>query len=162
MPYSWDKKSWGTDNNNLNVTKNGTYTVYVRDALENISEKKITIKSFPQEGTAELDIGNVIKEVKVSSNWEGNKNNEVVITLQDNMDIETWKITESDMVPQEFEDPEDANTIDLNQTQQNQNLQGFTNVTITASLEIDKKYYVWVKLRNKTVNSQGLIIRKTQ
>ena len=160
--YSWDKKSWGNDNNSLNVSKNGTYTVYVRDTLENIAEKKITIKSFPQEGTAELDEGDIIKDIKVSSNWEGNKNNEVIITLKDNLEVETWKITQSDIAPQEFEDQETENTIDLNQTQQNQSLQGFTNVTITASLEKDTKYYVWVKLRNRTVNSQGFIIKKTE
>lgn len=163
MAYSWDKKSWGTDNNNLNVTKNGTYTIYVRDALENISEKKIIIKSFPQEGTATLDEGNVIKEVKVSPNWEGNKNKEVIITLQDNLDIETWKITESDVVPQEFEDQEDQNLIEQNQTTiQNQSSLGYTNVTITAALEKDTKYYVWVKLKNRTVNSQGFIIKKPE
>ena len=163
MPYSWDKQSWGTDNNSLIVTKNGTYTIYVRDALENIAEKKITIKSFPQEGTAVLDEGDVIKEVKVSSNWENDTNKEVIITLQDNLDIETWKITESDITPQEFEDQDDGNLINQNQTiQQNQSTQGFTNVTITASLEKDKKYYVWVKLRNRTVNSQGFIIKKPE
>ena len=169
MPYSWDKQSWGTDNNSLTVTKNGTYTIYVRDALENIAEKKITIKSFPQEGTAVLDEGDVIKEVKVSSNWEKDINKEVIITLQDNLDIETWKITESDITPQEFEDQDEANIVNQNQTiQQNQNAQqsqgsqGFTNVTITASLEKDKKYYVWVKLRNRTVNSQGFTIKKPE
>lgn len=161
MPYSWDKQSWGTDNNNLSITKNGTYTIYVRDALENISEKKISIKAFPQEGTATLDQGDVIKDIRVSSNWEGNKNNEVIIILQDNMDIETWKITESDIAPIEFEDNEGENLIDLNQTQTNEGSQGFSNVTITAALDTDKKYYVWVKLRNRTINSQGFIIKKT-
>ena len=122
-----------------------------------------TIKSFPQEGTAVLDEGDVIKEVKVSSNWEKDTNKEVIITLQDNLDIETWKITESDITPQEFEDQDDGNLINQNQTiQQNQSTQGFTNVTITASLEKDKKYYVWVKLRNRTVNSQGFIIKKPE
>ena len=171
MAYSWDKKSWSSDNN-LNVTKNGTYTIYVRDALENIAQKRIVVKSFPQEGIVTLDEGNVIKEVKASANWEGNKNKEVTITLQDNMDIETWKITDSDVAPQEFEDQENANIVAQNpttqnqvpqsQTTQNQNTQGYTNVTITASLEKDKKYYVWVKLRNRTVNSQGFIIRKPE
>ena len=192
MPYSWDKQSWGIDSNNLKVTQNGTYTIYVRDALENISEKKITIKSFPQEGKADLDVGEVIKSINVSSKWEGNKNKEVTITLNDNIDIERWKITESDLVPEEFEDNQEQNynnTSEINQntlnTQNNQdiqsnatiqntqanqnnqqsssyssNSQGFTNVTITASLQADKKYYFWVKLRNKTVNSQGFIIRK--
>ena len=167
MAYSWDKKSWGSDNNNLNVTKNGTYTIYVRDALENIAQKKIVIKSFPQEGIVTLDEGNLIKEVKASSNWDGNNNKEVTITLQDNMDIETWKITDSDLAPQEFEDQEDGNINLQNQVSQststqNQNLQGYSNITITASLEKDKKYYVWVKLRNKTVNSQGFIIKKPE
>ena len=163
MAYSWDKQSWGAENNSVTVTQNGTYTIYVRDALENISEKKITIKSFPQEGTAMIDEGNVIKEVKVSSNWENDTNKEVIITLQDNLDIETWKITESDIAPQEFEDQEDENLINQNQViQQNQTPQGFTNVTITASLEKDKKYYVWVKLRNRTVNSQSFTIKKPE
>ena len=167
MAYSWDKKSWGSDNNNLNVTKNGTYTIYVRDALENIAQKRIVIKSFPQEGIVTLDEGNLIKEVKASSNWDQNINKEVTITLQDNMDVETWKITDSDIAPREFEDQEDGNITVQNQvsqiqTTQNQNTQGYTNVTITASLEKDKKYYVWVKLRNRTVNSQGFIIRKPE
>ena len=161
MPYSWDKQSWGTDNNNLSITKNGTYTIYVRDALENISEKRISIKTFPQEGTATLDQGDVIKDIRVSSNWEGNKNKEVIIILQDNMDIETWKITESDIAPLEFEDSEGENMVDFNQTQTNEGSQGFSNVTITAALDTDKKYYVWVKLRNRTINSQGFIIKKT-
>ena len=195
MPYSWDKQSWGIDSNYLKVTQNGIYTIYVRDSLENISEKKITIKSFPQEGKADLDVGDVIKSINVSSKWEDNKNKEVTITLNDNIDIERWKITESDLAPEEFEDNEEQNhnnTNEINQntlnTQNNQdtqnmqsnatnqdtqanqnnqpsssyslNSQGFTNVTVTASLKADTKYYFWVKLRNKTVNSQGFIIRK--
>ena len=189
MPYSWDKQSWGIDSNNLKVTKNGTYTIYVRDALENISEKKIIIKSFPEEGKADIDEGDIIKSINVSSNWEGNKNKEVTITLNDNIDIERWKITESDLAPEEFEDNEEENIDNnTNQTQTdgntnintntnaNMNLndnsnsssnyssnsQGFTNVTVTVSLDTNKKYYFWVKLRNKTVNSQGFIIKKAE
>ena len=193
MPYSWDKQSWGVDSNNLKVTKNGTYTIYVRDALENISEKKITIKSFPQEGKADIDEGDIIKSINVSANWEGKKNKEVTITLNDNIDIEKWKITESDLAPEEFEDNEEqnqnienninntANINNLNEANtENQtnaisentntnvstsssyssNSQGFTNVTVTVSLDVNKKYYFCVKLRNKTVNSQGFIIKK--
>ena len=198
MPYSWDKQSWGIDSNNLKVTQNGTYTIYVRDALENISEKKIIIKSFPQEGKADLDEGNVIKSINVSAKWEGNKNKEVTITLNDNIDIERWKITEQDIAPEEFEDQEEQNNTNQSSTNEpinstnpitqtnlanqgqnttdvntnsgsntdlgssySSNSQGFTNVTITAVLKSDTKYYFWVKLRNKTVNSQGFIIRKT-
>ena len=193
MPYSWDKQSWGVDSNNLKVTKNGTYTIYVRDALENISEKKITIKSFPQEGKADIDEGDIIKSINVSANWEGKKNKEVTITLNDNIDIEKWKITESDLAPEEFEDNEEQNqnienninsTADINNLNEantdnqtnaisentntnvstsssySSNSQGFTNVTVTVSLDVNKKYYFWVKLRNKTVNSQGFIIKK--
>ena len=188
MPYSWDKQSWGIDSNNLKVTKNGVYTVYVRDALENISEKKITIKSFPEEGKAEIDEGDIIKTINVSSNWEGNKNKQVTITLNDNIDIERWKITESDIAPDEFEDQQEINQNNINEqnqnnennsqnaqtgestqinleestSQTNSNPQGFTNVTVTVSLDTNKKYYFWVKLRNKTVESQGFIIKKAE
>ena len=190
MPFSWDKQSWGIDSNNLKVTKNGVYTVYVRDALENISEKKITIKSFPQEGKADIDEGDIIKSINVSSDWEGNKNKQVTITLNDNIDIERWKITESDIAPEEFEDQQEINQNNINEQNQNNanentqnvqtgestqinldaqspqtntsNPQGFTNVTVTVSLDTNKKYYFWVKLRNKTVNSQGFIIKKAE
>ena len=119
MPYSWDKQSWGIDNNNLKVTRNGTYTIYVRDTLENISEKKITIKSFPQEGKADLDVGDIIKSINVSSKWEGNNNKEVTITLNDNIDIEKWKITESDLAPEEFEDQEELSQNNTNEINTN-------------------------------------------
>ena len=164
------------------------YTVYVRDALENISEKKITIKSFPEEGKAEIDEGDIIKTINVSSNWEGNKNKQVTITLNDNIDIERWKITESDIAPDEFEDQQEINQNNINEqnqnnennsqnaqtgestqinleestSQTNSNPQGFTNVTVTVSLDTNNKYYFWVKLRNKTVESQGFIIKKTE
>ena len=177
MPYSWDKQSWGTDNNILKVTENGTYTIYVRDALENISERKIAINSFPQEGTAEIDQGEVIKDIKVSSKWQGNKNEEVIITLNNNMDIEKWKITESDIAPEEFEDEEiedeeveniinsnnTSNTNETTVTTANDNSsQGYTNVTITVSLNVNRKYYVWIKDARGNVSSQGFTIKKAE
>ena len=54
----------------------------------------------------------------------------------------------------------DTNSGSSSNSSYSSNSQGFTNVTVTASLKADKKYYFWVKLRNKTVNSQGFIIRK--
>ena len=171
--YSWDKKNWAKDNNNLKVTKNGTYTIYVRDALENISEKKITINSFPKEGKAEIDNGLIIKEIKVSSKWEGDKNQEVTITLNNNLSIQKWQITETDFPPRDFIDSQDeTNTLNNNLNQQNvvsnnvitnnnttQN-QGYSNMTMTVSLNANQKYFMWIKDAQGNVVSQGFTIKK--
>ena len=172
MPYSWDKQSWGTDSNILKVTKNGTYKIYVRDKLENISEKEIRINSFPIEGTADIDYGNLIKEIKVSSNWSGSTNNEVVITFNDNLNISDWEITEVDEIPERFrptQSDENGNTTN-NTTIENttssavitssSNSQGRTNFTITAALRINIQYYLWVKDSSGNITSQGFTIRK--
>ena len=58
------------------------------DKLENITEKKVTVKSLPQEGVAEIDYGEIIKEIKVSSKWSGNRNDEVTITFNNNLSIQ--------------------------------------------------------------------------
>ena len=170
--YSWDKQNWAKDNNNLKVTKNGTYTVYVRDALENISEKKITINSFPKEGKAEIDTGLVIKEVKVSSKWEGDKNQEVTITLNNNLNIQKWQITESDFPPRDFIDSQDennnSNSINPQNTVSNNTIannnvipnQGYSNMTITVSLNANQKYFMWIKDVQGNVISQGFTIKK--
>lgn len=170
--YSWDKQNWAKDNNNLKVTQNGTYTVYVRDALENISEKKITINSFPKEGKAEIDTGLVIKEVKVSSKWEGDKNQEVTITLNNNLNIQKWQITESDFPPRDFIDSQDennnSNSINPQNTVSNNTIannnvipnQGYSNMTITVSLNANQKYFMWIKDVQGNVISQGFTIKK--
>ena len=171
--YSWDKQNWAKDNNNLKVTKHGTYTIYVRDALENISEKKITINSFPKEGKAEIDNGLIIKEIKVSSKWEGDKNQEVTITLNNNLSIQKWQITETDFPPRDFIDSQDeTNTLNNNLNQQNvvsnnvitnnnttQN-QGYSNMTMTVSLNANQKYFMWIKDAQGNVVSQGFTIKK--
>ena len=170
--YSWDKQNWAKDNNNLKVTQNGTYTVYVRDSLENISEKKITINSFPKEGEAEIDAGLVIKEIKVSSKWEGDKNQEVTITLNNNLNIQKWQITESDFPPRDFIDSQDennnSNNINLQNTvtnniSSNNNAkpnQGYSNMTITVALNAYQKYFMWIKDVQGNVISQGFTIKK--
>ncbi len=170
--YSWDKQNWAKDNNNLKVTQNGTYTVYVRDSLENISEKKITINSFPKEGEAEIDAGLVIKEIKVSSKWEGDKNQEVTITLNNNLNIQKWQITESDFPPRDFIDSQDennnSNNINLQNTvtnniSSNNNAipnQGYSNMTITVALNANQKYFMWIKDVQGNVISQGFTIKK--
>lgn len=181
MAYSWDKQSWGSDNNILKVTENGTHTIYVRDKLENISEKTITIKSFPQEGKAEIDTGDIIKDIKVSDKWEGNTNNEVIITLNNNIGIQKWKITKKDSPPSDFIETQNENTTntigsDEENSEQNQventtqdvveeqpdESQGYTNVSITVTLDAKKKYYVWIKDRQGDVVSQGFKIKKVE
>ena len=236
IPYSWDNINWGTENTMNKVTKNGTYTLYVRDKLENISEQKITIKNLPQEGKAEIDEGTIIKSIKVSDKWEGNINKEVTIILNDNLNIKRRKITDADIMPEEFrpsqgepeiEIYENGNTTRSNNenttsqsgnttgqseqttsqnnetTVQNDNfesenlitvlqnirapsqnstivevvntiqeiptsniedsgMQGRTNVSITVSLEIGKKYYIWIESMDGNVTSQGFTIRKAE
>ena len=138
MPYSWDKQSWGIDNNVLKVTENGTYTIYVRDALENISEKNIKISSLPKEGTAEIDTGSIIKSISVSSEWTGKKNNEVTITFNDNLSVANWKITTSDEIPTEFleEDEEEDTNNTINNEEENiieENTTSETNTNVNTS-----------------------------
>lgn len=172
MSYSWDKQSWGKDNNFLRVTENGSYTIYVRDALENIAEKKITINSLPKEGTAEIDDGTLIKSINVSSEWSGNTNKEVIIILNNNLSIQDWQITEFDEVPERFrpsqDEDEESNTTAENTTLTNTNTsspiinnsQGNTNTTITAELKANIQYYLWVKDSAGNILSQSFTIRK--
>ena len=44
-PYSWDGSTWSATNTKT-ITENGTYTVYVKDAVGNIAEKSITISNI--------------------------------------------------------------------------------------------------------------------
>lgn len=167
MAYSWDKQNWGKDSNILKVTENGTYKIYVRDNLENISEKSIKIKNFPEEGTADIDYGQLIKSIKVSDKWEGNTNQQVIITFNDNLNVAEWEITEIDEVPERFrpnQSDEDldntTNTIQNNVTPLTNSMQGYTNVTITTVARANIKYYLWIKDMYGNINSQGFTIRK--
>lgn len=174
LAYSWDKQNWGQSNTILTVRENGTYTLYVRDKLENISERKITINTLPEKGTAEIDDGLIIKSIDVSDKWEGNVNKEVTIIFNDNLEVKRRKITESDTMPEEFRpSQDDTNSIRSNYrnsnvvtddtvitTIENGEIQGRTNVTFTVSLEAGKKYYVWVEDSTGNVISQGFEIKK--
>ena len=110
--FSWDGLAWGKDNYQLKVTENGKYTINVRDNMENITKKEIEVNSFPQEGKAEIEDGSLIKSIDVSSDWNGDTNNSVKITFNDNLKIANWKITESLTVPEGFETVEN-NNVDL-------------------------------------------------
>ena len=143
-------------------------------SYKNISEQKITINSFPKEGTADINNGTLIKSINVSSNWSGNTNKEVIIILNNNLNIEDWEITELDEMPARFrptqyEDETNVlnttqNSIAQNTTVNNsstsRNSQGSTNVTITAELDANIQYYLWVKDKSGNVVSQGFTIRK--
>ena len=176
LPYSWDKTNWGKENSILKVTTNGTYTLYVRDKLENIAERKIKINNLPQEGKADIDNGLIIKSITVSDKWEGNTNKEVTIVFNDNLDIKRRKITNSDSMPAEFRPNQGEENTSYSQSEVNEtnttsekvvttvednNLQGYTNVTVTVSLEVNKKYYIWVEDTLGNVISQGFSIKKS-
>ena len=172
MPYSWDKQNWGTNNRILNAFSNGEYKVYVRDALDNITEKTIKIKQFPEVGTSEIDDGEIIKEIKVSSNWSNNKNKEVIITFNDNLNVEMWKVADTTDTPfgfeatgteieTDFEGDEDINNTNTSTNSNNDSSQqGRTNMTITIQAEAEKKYYLWIKDTQGNVKSQGFKIKK--
>ena len=179
--YSWDGTSWSAESTELKVTENGKYTIYARDALENVSKKEIKINKFPQEGVAKIEDGSLIKSVEVSSNWSGNKNNSVKVIFKENLKIVGWKITTSTDVPDTFNnvnnsevnnnqaDQNTVNTVNNTTTNQTTNttrssteneVQGYANLTVTVSLEVDKKYYAWIKDSDGNVSVQEFSISK--
>lgn len=176
-PYSWDGMAWGKENSFLKVTQNGTYTIYVKDALENIAKKEITINNFtpevtptPTEGDNEnrqyiIDEGHLIKTINISNNWNENINSEVKITFRDNLDIVDWKITETSETPRDFRpnneptnDSSDDNHVNI--VDPNNSVNGYSNLTITVSLTANRQYYVWVKFSNGNVDLQPFRIVK--
>ena len=165
MPYSWDGQSWGNNNNIYKVTQNGTYKLYVRDKLGNTTERSITIKNFPEEGKADIDNGTIIKSISVSSDWNGNRNNRVTITINEDVSVEKWRVTESDEVPSDFQNNSSANNTDNSKSNENtlpsnDSLSGYANLTITVSLNAGTKYYFWVKDSDGDIVSQSFTIRK--
>lgn len=162
-PYSFDGTIWGT-NNELKVTQNGSYKIYVKDNLDNISQKEIKINKFNQEGTATIGMGSIIKKIEVPADWSGNINNSVKIIFNDNLKIKTYKINETGEMPAEFNDLEDET-----QGFENNNIysvfnnnQGYTNFTVTISLTADTQYYLWVKDENGNILSQAFNINKPE
>ena len=49
-PYGWNSTTTWTNSNTLNVTKNGTYTVNVRNAIGSINSKSIVISNIDKTG----------------------------------------------------------------------------------------------------------------
>lgn len=160
-PYSFDGTIWGTTNE-LKITENGTYKIYVKDNLDNIAQKEIKINKFNQEGSATIGIGSIIKNIEVPADWSGNINNSVKIIFNDNLKIRNYKITETGELPAEFIEYED-------ETQKNQNTiydvfnnQGYANFTVTISLTANTQYYLWVKDEDGNIMSQAFNINKPE
>ena len=177
MAYSWDKINWGADRNTLKVTENGKYKVYVRDALENISEKNIKVDVFPTNGIANVGDGTIIKKIVVSPNWNGNVNKSVRITFNNNQNIIGWNLTDSKIIPQYFEtvyldDIDDNEIIENSLIDESENSElinditqeirrGFNmSFTVSRALKTGIKYYVWIKNINEDIKYQTFTISK--
>lgn len=162
-PYSFDGINW-SQNSELKVTANGKYKIYVKDNLDNISEKEIEIKRFNVEGTAIIGTGSVIKEIVVPADWSGNINNSVKIIFNDNLKIIDYKITQTNDIPADFIDYEDDERSNTNELSTNvfNNIQGYTNFTVTISLSVNTEYYLWVRDQNGNVMSQQFSISKSE
>ena len=101
-PFSWDQRTWSQENSVRTVKENGRYKVYAEDNLGNVGELEILVDCFPQEGRYELEEGNIITSMHVSADWTGNTNNNVEITLNKDLDIVAWQITNFGYAPSEF------------------------------------------------------------
>lgn len=132
-PFSWDQNTWSLENSTRSVKENGRYKIYVRDSLGNTGEQEILVDCFPQEGIYELGPGNIITTMNVSANWNGNTNNNVQITLNQELDIAGWQITTSAYEPQNFVEVESNSTGGATNNNQNTN-SNTVNVTINTSL----------------------------
>lgn len=189
LPYSWDNSSWGATLNTLKVTANGIYNIYVKDKMDNMATQEIKINTFANEGTADIGDGILIKKIHVSSDWNGDTNNNVQITFNNNIKIVGWQITTDNIEPNYFnsinlnvtEQPEqneeansnNTNTIDsenttvnnentMNTTNTNNFVQASSNLEITATLSIDTDYHIWVKDMYGSVYTQSFKINKVQ
>jgi len=181
-PYSWDGQNWGTENNILKVTENGRYKIYVRDSLGNISNKEILVDVFPREGVANINDGTIIKSIVVSSNWNGDINNNVRITFNEGLNIIGWTITTSNDIPYYFEEVQndfieekktieeevynDENSIyddNFYTEYEEQQPQGYnSSFTVSKELMENTIYYAWIKDAYNNTNYQTFTISKVE
>ena len=158
-PFSWDKRIWSKENETRTVKENGRYIVYAEDNLGNVSELEILVDCFPQEGRYELQDGNIITQMTVSAEWEGNTNKNVQITLNKDIDIIGWQITAGSFNPQEFvvveeeqnrqNEPTPANN---NQANVNNN-QNNINVSIPSNVVLENITNTENTLNENTTNT---------
>lgn len=133
-PFSWDQRIWSQENATRTVKENGRYKVYAVDNLGNTGELEILIDCFPQEGRYELGEGNIITAINVSADWNGNTNNNVQITLNKDLDIVGWQITNFFYVPNEFVEIEN-NIQENNSTNTSNNVSNNTsNVSLPNNI----------------------------
>ena len=179
-PYSWDGQNWGAENNILKVTENGRYKIYARDNLGNITDKEIIVDVFPREGIANIDDGIIIKSIAVSSNWNGDINNNVRITFNEGLNITGWSVTTSNQEPLYFEDveseeyyieDESINYLSENDIYtenffaENEEIQERvynSSFSVTKELKTDVTYYVWIKDVYNNVKYQTFTISKVE
>ena len=146
-PFSWDKIIWSQENATKEVKENGRYKVYAEDNLGNISELEILVDVFPQEGTAEMGEGDIITNINVSADWDGDTNNNVKITLNKDIDITAWQITDSIYRPDNFVVLEEQNQREV-QTNTNNNTNTNTNTNIDLSNISLPQNVVWGNTSN--------------
>lgn len=131
-PFSWDQRTWSQENATRTVKENGRYKVYAEDNLGNVGELEIVVDCFPQEGRYELGEGNIITNMHVSADWIGNTNNNVEITLNKELDIAGWQITNLQTTPTEFVAVEQEYVENTNPTENNN--QNQTNLVLNQIL----------------------------
>ena len=96
----------------------------------------------------------------------------LITSINNNLNIQKWQITESDFPPRDFIDSQDennnSNSINPQNTVSNNTIannnvipnQGYSNMTITVSLNANQKYFMWIKDVQGNVISQGFTIKK--
>lgn len=141
-PYSWDNVSWGKENNSLNVTDNGRFTIYCRDNVGNMGSKEIVVDSFAVKAKAIINEGNVIKSVTPSLSWNNNTNLDVQIILKNTLDIVAWQITTQNVEPNGYvvlKQNESSRNAEVNENSINNtnsvSTNSTTNTNITANTD---------------------------
>ena len=89
------------------------------------------------------------------------------ITFNNNLSISSWKITETNHIPQEFETSNSGSEIEENNTEEqstllenNSGVNGYYNITITVALSANTQYYLWIKAPNGNVDVQSFKFTK--
>ena len=135
-PFSWDQRTWSAENARRTVKENGRYKVYAEDNLGNIGELEIIVDCFPQSGRAEVGEGNIITKINVPADWNENTNNSVQITLNKEINIVGWQITNNGYAPVEFIEVESTQNNNSNSNRpntQNQNVSIPNNVVLNTT-----------------------------
>ena len=144
--YSFDNVKWQKENT-LQVKQDGTYKVYAKDNLGNVSSKDVEVKCFTITKVT-LGEGNIIKEVKSTNKWTGSTN-DVYITFNDSLDIIAWQITDSNTLPEAFKEttqenevPSESNdTTNTNNTINNNTNTNSTNNTNVNNIRVINSSY---------------------